>query len=319
MTDQALELHNRQLIEANGFLWDALSANRSGYLTPGQEQHVRRQRRSLGRIFVVVGIVCIVVAAWQLLGPHTARHEEDRSALLVLGCGVVMLALRLSRIGRSFKSELAAGRVASVDGYVRINHMSSSRSGAPGAFYYVIDRQQFETTQAGAKLIDVQYRYRIYHLPGSNIMVNIEALGRPVAEPTHDKPEIDASEISTIVGQPMRASLQKDGVRAAGLPGMVVTIFDGTSTEVRVIVGYLAGAQDNGRLKFYRDMLARSPGARTVGGLGDDASFSSGQLLVRRGSALLVVIVERSGMEPDSDQLLDIEKRVAAQALRSLK
>ena len=72
----------------------------------------------------------------------------------------------------------SAGRVASVDGFIRIRHSSSIRdSGSHDSYYYKIDDVEFETTAEAAKLIDAKSRYRIYYLPGSDIMVNIESIG----------------------------------------------------------------------------------------------------------------------------------------------
>jgi len=91
--------------------------------------------------------------------------------------GFVLLALRFSDFGRSFATELAEGRVSRIDGLIQIRHSSSNRdSGTQHSYYYNIDGKEFEATEEGAKLIDRKTRYRIYYLPNSSIMLNIESI-----------------------------------------------------------------------------------------------------------------------------------------------
>jgi hypothetical protein len=176
MTNSA---HTLSLIHANGLQADALAANRSGILSDEQIQLIRLRRRSRGIALIVISLICIVGGGWGLIEGGSEPVEGGRfGAITVIVIGVVLMALRFSDFGSSFKKQLAAGRVSSIDGFIQIRHTSSNRdSGTQHSYYYMIDGREFETTEDGAKLIDSQMRYRIYYLPGSSIMLNIDSLG----------------------------------------------------------------------------------------------------------------------------------------------
>jgi len=129
---------------------------------------------------IAISLLCIAVAGWSLLQGSSESSEGGRvGAATVLIIGVVLMALRFTDFGRTFARELAAGRLSSVDGFIQIRHSSSNRdSGTQHSYYYIIGGKEFEATEQGAKLIDPQSCYRIYYLPNSNIMVNIESIER---------------------------------------------------------------------------------------------------------------------------------------------
>lgn len=165
------------LIKANSLRPDALEANRSGRLTAEQIQHLRSRRFSFRMPLLIIGLVCVGLGAWDLV-PGQAPPEGGRfGAFTAVIGGISLLALRFSRFGRSYSAELAAGRVTSVDGFVRVRHSSSSgESGTYHSYYYIVDDREFESSEEGAKLLNPQSRYRIYFVPDSDMMVNIEPL-----------------------------------------------------------------------------------------------------------------------------------------------
>jgi hypothetical protein len=177
MTESADTL---SLVHANRLQPDALAANRSGVLTPEQSRLIRNRRRSRGVALIAISLICIAVAGWSFLQGTSGSSEGGRvGAVTVLIIGAILLVLRFTDFGRSFAVELAAGRVSRVDGFIQVRHSSSNRdSGTQHSYFYNIGGQEFEATEEGAKLIEPQSRYRIYYLPNSNIMVNIESLER---------------------------------------------------------------------------------------------------------------------------------------------
>jgi len=175
MTESA---HTLSLIHANGLQPEALAANRSGVLTPEQIRLLRSRRRSRGVALIAISLICIAGGGWSLLHGSSDSGEGGRvGAVTVSIIGVVLLALRFSDFGRSFATELRAGRVSSVDGLIQVRHSSSNRdSGTLHSYFYKIQGKEFEATEDGAKLIDPKSCYRIYYLPNSSIMVNIESI-----------------------------------------------------------------------------------------------------------------------------------------------
>src|SRR5262249_3148449 len=149
MATRALTQADLALIEANGLDADALDANRAGSLTPTQARHLRGKRRGRGGALLVFAAVCIVLGGGDLLpGPGS---DDRLGALMSVLFGGVLLALRFSDFGRSYAAEIAAGRVASVDGFVRIK---SSTGDSHTAYWYQLEGREFSTTEEGAKAID---------------------------------------------------------------------------------------------------------------------------------------------------------------------
>ncbi|HET7525736.1 MAG TPA: hypothetical protein VFK10_07320, partial [Burkholderiaceae bacterium] len=192
-----LTSQTRRLIEAHGLDPDALEANRTGLLTTAQAGRLRSQRRRWGWMLVAIAAVCIAVGLSDLL-PGCADAENDRFmavASVLFGLGLV--ALRCSNFGRSYAEELADARVDSVDGFVRV---SARTSDDYTSYHLQIAGREFDSRESGAKAIDPRVRYRIYCLPDSDIMVNIESLGAAVDSSTVEDPLFSAQEIAAIVG-----------------------------------------------------------------------------------------------------------------------
>ena len=227
--------------EANGFDVEALPANRRGELTPTQQRLVRGRRRAWSAALLVFALLLIVCASQDLLfGQHDpAAGRSD--ALLALLLGGALLALRFTRVGRSHAATIAAGKVSSVDGFVRVG--SSSGDGHT-AWHYRIDDHEFDTTEDGAKAIDARSRYRVYYLPGTDIMVNVEALDRVFADAAARGVPLAAEEVAAIVGEPMREEHASHHVGSDAWPGMVFSAFAGKTTDLHVVIGVMLGAND---------------------------------------------------------------------------
>lgn len=181
MKHASLDARGRSLIEANRLRPDALDANRSGALTDKQARELRSRRRTRGSVMIAIALLCIAVGGWNALGPAAAGERVGAWTVLIIGA--VLLAMRFTAFGRSYAAELAAGRVASVEGSIRVRHHTSNRDSGGGrdAYYYEVAGRAFPTTEQGAALIDPSARYRIYYVPDSDIMVNIEPIEGAVA------------------------------------------------------------------------------------------------------------------------------------------
>jgi hypothetical protein len=169
MTDSPNDTAVRALIEANGFELAALDANREGLLTSTQTQRLRGKRRARGGALLVIGVLLIGFGGWDLA--TTNGGHSDAIGALVLG--VILIALRWSDFGKSYRAQIAAGKVVWIDGPIRIGGMSGDNH---VAYWYEIAGHEFPTTEEGAKAIVEKLRYRVYHIPDSDLMVNIEPL-----------------------------------------------------------------------------------------------------------------------------------------------
>jgi len=105
-------------------------------------------------------------------GPLTSQ-DSRLGALTALIVGLAMIALRGSSFGRSHSAELEAGRVAWVDGSIVVRSIGGD---GDDLYFYRIAGHEFQTTEDGAKAIEPAVTYRVYYVPGSELMVNIEPL-----------------------------------------------------------------------------------------------------------------------------------------------
>jgi len=169
MPTPSLDARSQALIEANGFDVGTLEANRSGRLTPAQIARLRSRRRARGGALLVLGALGIWLGGW-----HLATSGDDPwGAVMAVVFGGVLVALRWSDFGLSYAKELRAGRVATVDGPIVVRSITGD---SHTMYLYRLGERDFQTTEEGAKAIDPKARYRIYYLPNSDEMVNIEAL-----------------------------------------------------------------------------------------------------------------------------------------------
>ena len=173
MAQQSLVEHTAALIEANGLDLSALAVNRAGALTPAQAQRLRGKHRGRGAALLVFGGLCMAFGGWELWHEPPSSGRFDAWTALILGA--VIVALRWTDFGRSNAKQIAAGRVNWVDGQIRVRSLSGD---SHTSYYYQIDGHDFPTTEEGARAIDASLRYRLYHVPGSDVIVNIEPLAQ---------------------------------------------------------------------------------------------------------------------------------------------
>ena len=173
MPQQSLAEHGAALSEAHGLDSSALPANRAGTLTPAQAERVRGKHRGRGAALLVFGGLGMAFGGWELWQEPASSGRSDAWTALVLGA--VIVALRWTDFGRSNAKQIAAGKVQWVDGPIRVRSLSGD---SHTSYYYQIDGRDFPTTEEGAQTIDASLRYRLYHVPGSDVMVNIEPLAQ---------------------------------------------------------------------------------------------------------------------------------------------
>jgi hypothetical protein len=173
MAQRSLAEYTAALIEANGLDLGSLPANRAGRLTPAQAERVRGKHRGRGLALLVFGGLAMAFGGWSLWHEPASSGRSDAWTALVLG--TVIVALRWTDFGRSNAKEIAAGQVKWVDGPIRIRSLTGD---SHTSYYYQIDGQDFPTTEDGAQAIDASLRHRLYHVPGSDVIVNIEPLAQ---------------------------------------------------------------------------------------------------------------------------------------------
>ncbi len=156
-----------RLAQANGFLLSALPANRDGRL--GDEQSPWLLRSLLGPAL----LVAFVVVAALVLGSMAMSVGPAWLAVLVVLSAVLIIFGDVMRIVNTLR-DISRGRVLALEGSVeRVTTGSRSRP----TYYYTLEEMRFHVTEAGYNVLDETKLYRLYYVPHSGRLVNIEQVG----------------------------------------------------------------------------------------------------------------------------------------------
>ncbi|MFN8483445.1 MAG: hypothetical protein U0768_10420 [Anaerolineae bacterium] len=156
-----------RLAQANGLLASALAANQAGRLADEQTRWLLRPL--FGPALLVVAVT---LAALALSALAAAAGQPWLILAVVLAALMIVIgdAVRLVRTAR----DVADRRALALDGDVeRIVEGSRSR---PRHFYALGD-MRFRVTEAGYNALDEERRVRLYYVPHSERLVNVEVLG----------------------------------------------------------------------------------------------------------------------------------------------
>ena len=168
-----LEQLDRRLARANWFQSSALVANRDGHLTGLQRAVI------LGRFaaYVVGGFVAVALFFGYLI--YTDGLSEGLWVLAAVVAGMVVLSLYLGRKSLSAIVDCLQGRVIAYEGPVAKDFEVSTDSSV--SYYYELDKTVFRVNEAGYEALVAGLAYRLYFLPRSGKLVNIEAVVDRVA------------------------------------------------------------------------------------------------------------------------------------------
>lgn len=236
------------LAAANGFHADALEANRAGHLTEAQTRTLARtfrQRRWQG---LLIGLFFLLGSAAAFSTQGVTWRNGWAFVYAAVGALFILYAVWPGR--RASSRDLTDSRVVTVEGWVRRMREHTDRSvigaqtqGPPhDLFYYQIAGQRFSVAGVAAyDALDERLPYRLYYLPRTKQLVNIEPIAPPWTQPAatpgvwRDEQAapafpgvpvapITAAEVSAALGEPMQAAdPPNDG--ASTMPGWSPAIF----------------------------------------------------------------------------------------------
>jgi hypothetical protein len=156
---------------------DALAANQGGTLTDQQRQAFRGRDRAFRKneLYLAVGAAIIGVLLITSSGPSSSAWLRPIGAIaaFVIAAGLLYRAM----IARdSLSSDLASGSVETVEGAV----LKDSRSGKQTEWFYLhVAGKDFEVPRSVYQAAPEAGYVRVYFLPRSKTVVNLEHLAGP--------------------------------------------------------------------------------------------------------------------------------------------
>jgi hypothetical protein len=178
---------------ASPFPADALAANQAGKLTDAQRSLYRGDDRSTRKTELTLAVGAIVIAVLLLTSTGPAPNAAFRP-LVALICVVVaaILVFRATLAPDSLSRDLAAGSVVTVDGAV----LRSTRQGKSTEWFYLdVAGQHFEVPRNVYNAAPEAGYVRVYYLPRSKKVVNLEVLpNHPVSPRVMADPQAIAQE-----------------------------------------------------------------------------------------------------------------------------
>ena len=165
---------------ASPFPADTLVANQAGKLTDAQRNLYRGADRSVRKTELYLAVGAIVIGLLVVTSSGPATNAAFRPLIAVI-CVVVaaVLVFRATLAPDSLSRDLAAGSVVTVDGAV----LRSSREGKNTEWFYLdVAGQRFEVPRSVYNASPEAGYVRVYYLPRSKKVVNLEVLpNKPVS------------------------------------------------------------------------------------------------------------------------------------------
>lgn len=204
---------------------DALDANRVGRLTDVQRKNLRAESRGLRKnelsfagILIVLGLV-----VWLAEGPPKYATIKP-----LLGIGFLIIAgfllVRAFLGADSVTADLRAGRVDSVEGAVTkwANTVHSQHGHSSTSYYVQVERVRAETGAGFYKDVPEAGIVRMFYLPRSHQLVNLEQLAdQPLPEGALNDPRLaikDAKQaiLGGLLGDPVKEAHARAELAAIG-------------------------------------------------------------------------------------------------------
>ena len=286
--------YQQVLSSANGFLLDALPTNREGRLTDTQARLFARSTRRLYLGQIVLALVFLVAGGIPLLTHGLRAASTWQIPVVVIGAFRLFHALWPYR--RSRAADISAGTVATVDGFVRrVAHSTSFEHGESTTYYYDISRMRFQIAgRAAYEALDETLRYRLYYLPHTKQLINIEPIGGGVSgqdgvfggsangpAPRNLAALITPEEVAEVLGAPVGPPEPR------GNGEMSACVYPTAGGQL--MIGYMLGDAGVKVFDLRKKIAQRTRRLQPLTGIGDEAFFDGMMVAARAGNACVAV------------------------------
>lgn len=213
------------------FPQDALETNRAGKLTDGQRQNLRSRSRGYRKAELQFAAIFAVIGLLVWFGEGPAKYATVKPLL-----GIAFLVLAGALVVRAFMGadavtrDLRRGQVSSAEGAIAkwVVH-TDSRNNSMSTYFVQVDKVRVETGSLGYNAAPEAGIVRIYYLPQSHRLVNLERLAdRPLPPDALTDPRRAMKDL----GQALKGSLFGNPVKEAEARAELAAIGDALNAQI---------------------------------------------------------------------------------------
>ncbi|HEY6469937.1 MAG TPA: hypothetical protein VI434_09220 [Candidatus Dormibacteraeota bacterium] len=164
------------------FPQSALATNASGRLTDDQRRQWRANSRGYRRSELSFFVILVIIGALVAFAPGPAKDATIKPIIGIV-CFVIaaLLLVRALTGGDAISEDVRAGRVESVEGAItKFAHTGNGRGSSSTAFYLDVAGKRLHVYRAGYLAAPGVGYVRLYYLPKSRHVINLERLPDPV-------------------------------------------------------------------------------------------------------------------------------------------
>ena len=164
------------------FPQSALATNASGRLTDDQRRIWRSNSRGYRKSELTFVVILVIIGALVAFAPGPSKYATIKPIIGIV-CFVIaaLLLVRALTGGDAISEDVRAGRVESVEGAIT-KFVQSSQGAASGSDLYYLDvsGKRLHVSRAGYLAAPAAGYVRLYYLPKSRRVINLEHLPDPV-------------------------------------------------------------------------------------------------------------------------------------------
>lgn len=158
----------------------ALQTNRNGYLTDEQCRGYSKQERSFRKSELGLAVIAGVIAALLATATGPAPNAQYRPLAAAVAAAIAaLLVFRAFFWPDKLTNDLRSGTVITIEGALNKWHYDTDSGSSVGHFMFQVEHQRFEVSRAAYEWAPDAGYVRLYYLPRSHRVVNMERLPDP--------------------------------------------------------------------------------------------------------------------------------------------
>lgn len=163
------------------FPQSALATNAGGQLTDDQRRQWRANSRGYRRQELSFAVIVVIIGALVAFAPGPAKYATVKPTIGIV-CFVIaaLLLVRAFTGGDAISEDVRAGRVDSVEGAITKFERQGRGSAGNNSYYFDVNGKRLQAYRSGYLAAPEAGYVRLYYLPKSRRVVNLERLPDPV-------------------------------------------------------------------------------------------------------------------------------------------